>query len=171
MSKAVKDMVTSEYRSRYEGLSSACVIDMTGMSVKEQQELRGRVRGKSGKVQVVKTSLARRAFSDGPLSPLGDSLEGPCALVTSDETSVVDLAKLLAEAAKDFKSLTLKSAILDGDPDILGVAELSKMKGRLELIGEIGMLVSSPGRSLASCAGSAGSKIAGCLKAIIEKAA
>ena len=171
MSKTVKDMVTNEYRSRYDGLSSACVIDMTGMTVKEQQELRGRVRGSSGRVQVVKTSLARRAFDDGPLSPLGASLDGPCALVTSEETSVVDLAKILAEAAKEFKALTLKSAIIDGDPDILGVLELSKMKGREELIGEIGMLVSSPGRALASCAGSAGSKIAGCLKAIIEKAA
>lgn len=171
MSKAVKDMVTNEYRLRYDGLSSACVIDMTGMTVKEQEELRGRVRSRSGRVQVIKTSLARRAFGDGPLSPLGASLEGPCALVTSDETSVVDLAKLLTEAAKQFKKLTLKSAIIDGDPDILGVDELSKMKGREELIGDIAMLVSSPGRALAGCAGSAGSKIAGCLKAMIDKAA
>ena len=171
MSKAVKDMVTCEYRSRYEGISSACVIDMTGMTVQEQQDLRGRVRGRAGRVQVVKTSLARRAFGGGPLSPLGDALEGPCALVSSDETSVVDLAKVLAEAAKEFKALTLKSAIIEGDPDLLSVVELSKMKGREELIGEIGMLVSSPGRAMASCASSAGSKIAGCLKAIIDKAA
>jgi len=78
---------------------------------------------------------------------------------------------VLAEAAKEFKALTLKSAIIEGDPDILGVVELSKMKGREELIGEIGMLVSSQGRALAGCASSAGSKIAGCLKAIIDKAA
>ena len=31
MSKAVKDLVTKEYRKRYEGTSSACVIDMTAM--------------------------------------------------------------------------------------------------------------------------------------------
>ncbi len=171
MSKTVKDMVTSEYRSRYEGTSSACVIDMTGMTVKEQERLRATVREKAGRIQVIRTSLARRAFDGGALAPLGGSLQGPCALVTSDETSIVDLAKLLTEAVKEFDSLTLKSAIMDGDPEIFGVEELSKMKGLRELIGEIGMLVSSPGRALASCAGSPASKIAGCLKAMVEKAA
>ena len=50
MSKTVKDMVTQEYRSRYEGTTSVCVIDMTGMSVKEQQQLRTSVREKAQNV-------------------------------------------------------------------------------------------------------------------------
>jgi len=171
MSKTVKDMVTHEYRSRYEGTTSACVIDMTGMTVKQQQHLRASVRKKAARIQVVKNSLARRAFGDGPLAPLSASLEGPCALVTSDETSVIDVAKALVEAAKELKELKLKTAIFDGDPELLSVDELSKMKGLNELMGEIAMLISSPGRALAGCVQSPAAKIAGCLKTLADRAA
>lgn len=171
MSKTVKDMVTQEYRSRYEGTTSVCVIDMTGMSVKEQQQLRTSVREKAARIQVVKNSLARRAFGDGPLGPLGAALEGPCALVTSEKTSVIDVAKVLAEAAKEFGALKLKVAMFDGDPELRSVAELSQMKGLDELFSEIAMLVGSPGRAIAGCVQSPAAKIAGCLKTLAERAA
>jgi len=171
MSKTVKDMVTKEYATRYEGFASACVIDMTGMTVEEQQSLRSAVREKSGRIQVLKNSLARRAFVGGPLAPLGDALSGPCALVTSEEVSAIDMAKTLVAAAKEFDALKLKSAIFDGDADLVSVESLSKMKGLTELLGEISMLVSSPGRAIAGCVQSPGGKIAGCLKAMVDKAA
>lgn len=171
MSKTVKNMVTEELRDRYAAFTSACVVDMTGMNVQDQEALRSAVREKSGRVEVVKNSLARRAFADGPLSPLGAALEGPCALVTSSETSVIDIAKVLAEVAKEFSELKLKHAIFDGDPELFTVEALSKMKGQPELMSEIAMLMSSPGRAIAGCLGSAQSKIAGCLKAMIDKAA
>jgi large subunit ribosomal protein L10 len=170
MSKIIKAMVSDELRSRFSGFSSACVVDMTGMNVQEQQELRGRLLEKSARVEVVKNSLARRALKDGPLEPLGSVLAGPCALITAKE-SLIDVAKLLVEAAKEFEALKLKEAIFDGDSDLLSIQELSKMKSQQDLIGEIAMLLSSPGRSLAGCLGSPQAKIAGCLKAMIEKAA
>lgn len=170
MSKAVKKLVTDELRTRYEGTNSACVVELTRMSVRAQESLRARLRDKSAGLQVVKNSLARRAFEDGPLAPLGAALEGPCALVTCSE-SLIDVAKVLVEAAKDFKELKLKQAIFDGDPSLVSVEELSKMKGQTELIGEVGMLVSSPGRAIAGCIGSPQAKIAGCLKALVDKAA
>jgi large subunit ribosomal protein L10 len=114
--------------------------------------------------------LARLAFGDGPLKALGLSLEGPCALVTTS-ASLIDTAKLLVDAAKKFEKLQLKHAILDGDPTLLTVVEVSKFKSKAELLGEVAMLISSPGRAVAGCLQSPQSKIAGCLKAIVEKAA
>ncbi len=170
MSKAVKALVAETYRKAYEGVNSACVVDMTGLKVLEQESLRAMLREKSAMLKVVKTSQARVAFSGGPLAALGDSLEGPCALVTAPD-SVVDAAKVLVDARKEFIALTLKQAILEGDPSLLTVEELSKMKSWAELMGEIGMLTASPGRALAACLKSPQSKIAGCLKSIIDKAA
>jgi len=143
---------------------------MTGLSVQEQEQLRGSVRVKHGRVQVVKNSLARRAWAGGPLEPLGVSLGGPCAIVIGTE-SIIDVAKTLVEAAKEFSALTLKQAMFEGDPDLVSVEQLAKMKGRRELLSDISMLVSSPGRSIAGCLSSPQSKIAGCLKAIVDKAA
>jgi len=171
MSKAVKAMITEELRGRYSGLESACVIDMTGMNVTEQQELRRALRGKDARVEVVKNSLARRALADCPLEPLGAALEGPCALVTTSSESLVETAKALVAAASEFEKLTLKQAIVDGDPSLLLVVDVAKLKSRVEILGEIAMLIGSAGRSVAGCIGSPQSKVAGCLKALADKAA
>jgi len=170
MSKLVKAMVTAELKDRYTGVDSVCVVDLTGLPVKSQEAVRTALREKSARLEVVKNSLARRAFQDTPLEVLGVSLEGPCALVTSPG-SVIEIAKVLAECAKEFTELTLKQAIVDGDPALLTVAELSKMKDRQEILGELAMLICSPGRAVAGCLRSPQSKIAGCLKAMIDKAA
>lgn len=170
MSKAVKAMIVAELKERYADIDSACVIDLTGMSVQEQEQLRKNLRDKSAQLQVVKNSLARRAFRGGPLEPLGDALGGPCALVTSSE-SLIETAKVIVKAAEEFTQLKLKQAILDGDPGLLTIADISKMKSRAELVGELAMLAASPGRALAACLASPQSRIAGCLKAIVDKAA
>ncbi len=83
----------------------------------------------------------------------------------------MDIAKVLVDCAKEFEALTLKEAIIEGDPSLATVVAVSKMKGKRELLGDVAMLVSSPGRSIAGCLSSPQSRIAGCLKAIVEKAA
>lgn len=171
MSKAVKAMITAELMERYDGIGSACVIDMTGMDVAAQQTLRRSLRERSARVEVIKNSLARRAFADSPLEPLGAALQGPCALVTTSSESLVETAKALVETAKEFSALTLKQAILDGDPNLLTVEEVSKMKSSAEVLGELAMLIGSPGRGVAACIASPQSKIAGCLKVLVDKAA
>lgn len=170
MSKPVKEMITAELRGRYEGVDSACVVDVTGLNVQTQESIRRKLREKSSRLEVIRNSLARKAFKDTPLEPLAASFSGPCALVTTSE-SLTDVAKALVECAKEFEKLTLKDAIIEGDPGLMSVVELAKMKGRTELLGEVAMLVASPGRAIAGCLGSPQSKIAGCLKAIVDKAA
>jgi large subunit ribosomal protein L10 len=170
MSKPVKAMVTAELTKRYAGTDSACVVDLTGMNVQEQEQLRGLLQKTSARVQVVKNSLARRAFEGGPLEPLGQVLKGPCALVVSSE-SLIETAKALVDAAKEFEKLELKQAILEGQPDLLTVVELSKLKSRKEMIGDLASLISAPGRAVAACLSAPQSRIAGCLEALVEKAA
>lgn len=170
MSKAVKAMITAEFEDRYADASSACVVDLTGMNVQEQESLRARLRERSARLEVVKNSLVRRAFKEGPLERLGSALTGPCALVTSSD-SVIEVAKTLVQVAKEFTQLKLKQAIFDGDHDLMTVEEMSRMKSQSELLGEVVMLIGSPGRALAACLQSPQAKIAGCLKAMADKAA
>ena len=66
---------------------------------------------------------------------------------------------------------TLKQAIIDGDPDLLTVEEVSKMKSRVDVLGELALLIGSPARAVAACVASPQSRIAGCLKALADKAA
>jgi large subunit ribosomal protein L10 len=169
MSKAVKDLITASLRSRYVGVQDACVVDLTGLDVQRTQQLRENLRSKSMRIEVVKNSLARRAFADGPLAPLGDRLGGPCALVTGGD-SIIEVAKALVQLARELGNIVLKEAIVEGDSTLLLVEEVSRMKSRRELIGEVAMLVSSPGRGLAACVGGPAGRIAGCLKSLADRA-
>ena len=168
MSKPLKRMVSEDLGKRYAGVESACLVDLSGLDVQKTQQIRRDLAQKKMRMQVVKNSMARLAFSDGPLGPLAEAMRGPCALVTGGD-SIVEVAQSLMHWAKEFSKLTVKQAIVDGDADLLTVEDLSRMKSGRELLGELAMLVRSPGRSIAGCLCSPQSKIAGCLKAIAEK--
>ncbi len=170
MSKPIKALLTKQIQDRYKGLDNGCLVELSGLNVLAQEKLRRELRGKAAKLEVVRNSMARIALKDGPLAPLGEAMVGPCALVTS-RGSLIEVAKYLVAAAKEFTKLKLKQALIDGDPSLLSIEAVSKMRGKREILGELSMLIASPGRALAGCMRSPQGKIAGCLKTISEKAA
>lgn len=168
MSKPVKDLITNEYQSRYGKLSNACVVSVIGLDAISTNKLRGELQSKKISLQVVRNSLARRAFAGTSLAPLADSLQGPCALVIGGE-SIIDVAKTLVELKKKYPGIELKKGLLEGDPDLLDVERLSQMKSRGDLLADVAMLIASPARRLAGCIGGPGGRLAGCFKAIADK--
>lgn len=168
MSKPVKDLITREYQRRYGALSSACVVSVIGLDAISTNKLRGELRAKRISMQVVKNSLARRAFADGPLASLAGALDGPCALVVGGE-SVIDVAKTLVELKKKYPGIELKKGILEGDPELMDIERLARMKSRGDLLAEVAMLIASPGRRLAGCFAGPAGRLAGCFKAIADR--
>jgi len=169
MSKPVKDFITHEYEHRYGELDSACVVNVIGLDAISTNRLRSELRARNIRMQVMRNSLARRALMDHRLAPLATALEGPCALVTGGD-SVIDVAKTLVSLRRTYPKLELKLGIIEGDADLVPVEKLAAMKNRVEMLGEVAMLIASPGRRVAGCVASPGGKIAGCVKAIVEKA-
>lgn len=169
MSKAIKSDITRDYQNRYRNVTDACVVDVTRLNVLEVTRLRSELASRRIRLQVVKNSLARRAFAGTALEPLSAALSGPCALVTGGD-SVIEMAKLLLEAKKNFAKLELKSAVVEGERSLLSIEEVSKMRGKREVLGELVMLVMSPGRAIAGCIGGPGGKIAGCVKRLADRA-
>lgn len=168
MSKKVKDLITKEYEDAYGEVDSACVVSVIGMDAISTNRFRGELRSKNIRLQVVKNSLARRALMDSPLKPLTDALEGPCAVATGGE-SVIDLAKILVGMKKTYPAIELKRGIIEGDPDLVDVEQLARMKGRSELLSDLAGLITSPARNLAGCLAGPGGRLAGCFKAMGEK--
>lgn len=169
MSKPLKKLMSESLRHRYEGVDSACVVDLTGLGVQKTQQVRRGLAEKQMRLEVLKNSLARLAFKEGPLAPLAERMVGPCALVTGGD-SIVEVAKALMHWSKEHAQITLKLAIYEGDTELLTVEQVSRMRSRLEIIGELAALIASPGRALAGCIQSPGGKIAGCLKTMADKA-
>ena len=168
MSKPIKNLITSDYQRRYGEVASACVVSVIGLDAISTNKLRGELRKRSLRLQVVKNSLAKRAFGNTALAPLCNAMEGPCALVTGSGTAI-EIAKALMDVKKTYPKIELRVGILDGDPGLIDVETLSKMRGRMELLGEIASILQSPGSRLAGCLASPAGRIAGCLKAMVEK--
>jgi len=163
----MKQMMTQEYQSTYGGIEGACMVELTGMDARSTHAFRGMLRERSMKLRVLKNRIARRAFVDGPLAPLGGYLAGPCALVVGE--SVIETAKELVEAAKRFPALTLKDGLIEGQTELTPVTELARMKSLNELRADLVTLVLSPGGNVAGVLLGSGGKIAACLQTVIEK--
>ncbi len=167
MSRQTKELIERELQRRYAELESALVVSVHGLKGTEVNELRGELRKKDIEVHVIKNRAARRIFAGTVLEPLGSALRGPCALVTGTG-SPPDVAKELLRLVKDYPALELRCGVVDGEPHVATIEEISKRRTKAEIQGEVVMLMVSPARRIAGCL-NMGGKIAGCIKAIIDK--
>ncbi len=168
MSKKAKQLVTDEYKRWYAGVENVCIVDLTGLDAIATHRFRGRLRQKQVGLRVLRNSLARRAFAGTPMEAVAKAMTGPCALVTGGD-SIVEVSKLLVDLSGEFKAVKLRFGMLEGDPELISVDQLAKMKSRRDLQGEVLMLVLSPWRRVCGQITSPWAKVAGCLKTLADK--
>jgi large subunit ribosomal protein L10 len=172
MSKPIKEMIARDLETRYAGTDNAVWIELVGLDGITTNQFRRDLRGRHMHLEIVKTSLFKRACAKGPMARLAEKVEGPVALVTGG-VSAVDVGKLLDEwTAKLAKNLHLRvrGALLEGEYlDEAAAKDLSKMPTRADLQGRIVQIIITPGSRLVSTFLSPGAKIAGILKSLIEK--
>lgn len=169
MSKYVKGLVQSDFEKRLSGTESFMVINTTGLGGIANNQLRGDLKKKGIKLMVVKNTLAKKALSKMNMAAAASILTGPCTFAFGGD-SVIDVAKEFTEIVKKYKTIEVKGAFLDGTSfDAAGAIELAKMPNRVELLGQVVVLICSPGAKVAGAIISPASKIAGCIKTIIEK--
>lgn len=167
MSRAVKELVERELKEEYAKLDSVMVVSVHGLKGVDVNKLRGELRKKDIAVHVIKNRAAKRVLAGTVLEPIGSILSGPCAFVTGGP-GPVDTAKELLRLAKEYPAFELRSGIVDGEPELIPIEMISKRRSRAELQGDIVMLAVSPARRIAGCL-NVGGKIAGCVKAMIDK--
>lgn len=171
MSKLVKEMMTRDLAERYAESDNAVWIELVGVDGLTTNAFRRDLRGRRMQMEVVKTSLLRRAVKGRPLEPLADKLQGPAALVTGGD-SPIEVAKLLEEWVPKFPkdSFRLRGAVIDGEYlDEQSVQGLSKMPTRADMQGRIVRLILTPGGNVIGAALGPGAAVAGLLKTLIEK--
>lgn len=169
MSKLVKGMMEQSLSGRYAQLDSALWVELVGADGLTTNSMRRALRSKNMRIEVVRNALFRRACSSGPLSRLAESLEGPSALVTGGD-SLIDVAKVIEEWLPKIAGLKLRGAVLEGEYlDERAVKGLSKMPTKRDVLAQVAGAARSPGAKLAAAINSGGGRIAGCIKALIEK--
>lgn len=170
MSKPVKNMLMRDYTSRLTGANDGMLISIRGMKAIDTTKLRHGLAKNKVKITVIRNSLAKKTFAGTGLEGLGKLLTGPSAVVYGGQ-SVVEIARAIVASLKDFPTLELKGAVLDGTlfEGKKGVEELSKFPTKDEAIGQNVTLIVSPGKKLAAQIKGPGANVAGLIKAIEAK--
>jgi large subunit ribosomal protein L10 len=137
MPTAQKEQLVEEIKDRFNGSQAVLLADYRGLSVKELQQLRVKLREAGAELTVYKNSLTEIAMRELALPSLADYLAGPTAFVFVTEDPVAP-AKALTTFAKEHKALELKGGLVENQvvssDDVKAIATLPS---REELIAKL----------------------------------
>lgn len=146
MTKAEKAEVIDYLTSSFKETEAIAICDYKGMTVKQLEALRDKVRAIGGSTQVVKNTLANIALKNAGKE--GYDLSETNIMVWGNDQ--LQIAKTVAKFAADSKDmLTIKKAFLDGEfKDASELIALSKLPGREELLGMLLSVWTAPLRHM-----------------------
>ena len=147
------------------------IVDNRGLTVKQAEDLRARIRALGASYKVYKNSLTEFALDDLDYPNIGGVLEGPSAFVFVSGDPVAS-AKVLKGFAKENEKLKIKGGFLNKEivtaEQIRAIADLPS---REELIAKLIGTIRSPLSGVVQVLNGPASKLVRVLGAISEKAA
>lgn len=148
MLKSEKETLNKELNDKFSRAKAVVVAEFKKLDVDTVNRLRKKLR--EGKVEwkVLKNTIARRAAKGTSVEKVSDDFVGPVAAAISYD-DVIAPAKILAEFTKDLQSITVRSAVVQGQKiDAKGVQALAKMPGLNELRAQILGMINQPASKL-----------------------
>ena len=106
-----KEELVEEIKDRFSRSEAVILVDYRGLTVKELQALRGKLRECGCELRVYKNTLTEIALRELAMPELGGLLEGPTAFTFGFGDPVAP-AKALTAFAKDHKALELKGGLV-----------------------------------------------------------
>jgi large subunit ribosomal protein L10 len=151
--------------------TSAVVTDYRGLTVRQLEDLRGRLRAEGIDYIVVKNTLARRAAVDSGSAGFADVLVGPVGLAMG-YGDLSAPARILFEHFRSTRTLPLvaglaEGQVLDGDE----VRTLAELPPRDVLLSRLAAALLGPLSSLAAAIDSPNATLAATLEAYRDKLA
>jgi large subunit ribosomal protein L10 len=137
MPTAQKEQLVEEIKDRFAGSQAVLLADYRGLSVKELQQLRVKLREAGAELTVYKNSLTEIAMRELALPSMTDYLAGPTAFIFSTDDPVAP-AKALTAFAKEHKALELKGGLVENQVvDSEAVKAIAMLPSRDELIAKL----------------------------------
>ncbi len=130
-----KKLIVDQLLQRLEGAPYMLLVDYTGLTMPQFNEVRKRLRGVDAKFHVTKNSYIKAAGAAKNFpADLEKDLTGQTAVVFGQK-DVCAAAKVIAGAAKEFQKPKLKSGVLDGTfltaADVQGLADIGSRENML----------------------------------------
>ena len=142
--KLLKSKMLEEYTKRLKGCTTIFVTGFGGLTNREIESLRKKLKASAVKYLVVKNSLCKAALKDLKKDKLADMLEGFCGL-TYGSGDPVSISKALVDYAKANEKLKLKGAYIDGEMVTAAtIKELAALPSREVLLTRLVSAMNSP---------------------------
>lgn len=138
---AAKAEKVNELGEQIAGASAVLVTEYRGLTVKDLQELRRKLRARGLEYHVVKNKLFSRAAQAAGRSAIAPLLVGPTAIAVpakDGKADEVEIAKTLVEEMRTYKALKLMGALIrDRAYGAEDVTALARLPGRAQLQGQL----------------------------------
>lgn len=161
ISREKKDQVIVQYQDWIERSQAIVLVEYTGVTVKQLDAIRAKVRESGGEFHIVKNTLVRRALQAKDMQIPEGLLEKSTAM-TFAFSDAAATAKALTEASKGLEAVKLKGGFLEAQvlsaAQVKALAELpplpvvrSQLLGVLQApAGKLVRTIAEPVRSLAA---------------------
>lgn len=137
MPTATKKGLVAEIKDRFNDAGAVIMIDYRGLTVKQMQALRAKLRETGSEVKIYKNSLTEIAIRELALPSMDDYLAGPTAFVFIPDDAVAP-AKALTAFAKENQALELKGGFVQNQVvDADGVKAIATLPSTEELIAQL----------------------------------
>jgi large subunit ribosomal protein L10 len=171
MATAQKESIVDEIKQRLTAAAGIIMADYRGLTVKEMQELRSKVRGSGGDLKIYKNRLTQIALRELAMPDLDQYLEGPTAIVFVSEDPVAP-AKTLQDFAKAHQALELKGGLVQNQVvDAASVKAIAMLPSREELVAKVMGLLLSPIRGFMGMANAPASAFVRVVQAVADQKA
>ena len=168
MSRVKKEQELKAYKERFENNETVVVTHYSGLSVKEVNSLRDKLRAEGASFKVMKNTLARIAMKDTQFEGLHNYFTGPVGVATSQDP--VAAAKAVHEFSKENDKLVIIGGGMGATVlDQAGVEALAKMPSLDELRSKLVGLLVAPAQRIATILQVPASNVVGVLQAKADK--
>ncbi len=169
ISKERKNELVQQYVDWANRSQAMFLTQYTGLSMKQIDELRAKVREAGGEFHVVKNTLGRVALEQAGMPINEKQLEGSTAVVFAFR-SAAEMAKVISEYSNKSEFVKVKGGYLDRRPiearDVQALADLPPLPVmRAQLLG----VLNAPASKLVRTLAEPGRQIAAVLQAFADK--
>ena len=149
LTREEKHQRSEELREALGEVNTLFLMENTGLTVNEINELRSQIRGIESIYRVAKNSVVKHAVEGTEMEGLTPFLVGPKTLAYTHGDPVA-LAKVLRDFAKAHPELTFQRAFLEGQIlEAEDAKKLADMPSKEDLLTKLAYLLQSPIRRLA----------------------
>jgi large subunit ribosomal protein L10 len=166
-----KTELVAEIKERFNCSEAVIMIDYRGLTVKEMQELRSKIRASGAEAKIYKNTLTEIAIRELGLVSMDEFLAGPTAFVFASGDPVGP-AKVLQAFAKEHKALEIKGGFVQNQlVDAAGMKAIASLPSREELIAKLMGMMTSPVRGFMAMANAPAGAFVRVVKAVADQKA